>query len=127
MIWDDLQNRCIGELMFKSEVHAVKLRRDRIVVVLLTKVYVYRFKDLVILDQKQTIGMSQIRISDLETTSRVSHSANPKGLISLCADPSNNIMAIPGLQKGWIHIELYNISKATLIKVYILISSFNSQ
>lgn len=43
MIWDDHQNRCIGELMFKNEVKAVKLRRDRVVVVLKTKVYVYRY------------------------------------------------------------------------------------
>jgi len=99
MIWDDLQNRCIGELMFKSEVHAVKLRRDRIVVVLLTKVYVYRFKDLSLIDTKQTI-------------------TNPKGLISLCPDPNNNVLAIPGQQKGSIQIELYSISKFTLIKAH---------
>ena len=33
---------------------AVKLRRDRVVVVLATKVYVYRFSDLKLLDQIDT-------------------------------------------------------------------------
>lgn len=42
MIWDNEIHRCIGELMFKNEVKAVKLRRDHVVVVLLLKVYVYR-------------------------------------------------------------------------------------
>jgi WD repeat-containing protein 45 len=51
MIWDDHQNRCIGELSFRSEVKAVKLRRDRVVVALAHKVYVYRFSDLKLLDQ----------------------------------------------------------------------------
>lgn len=40
MIWDDHQNRCIGELSFRSEVRGVRLRRDRIVVVLQRKLYV---------------------------------------------------------------------------------------
>lgn len=55
MVWDDHQNRCIGELSFKSEVKAVKLRRDKVVVVLLKKIYVYRFSDLKLLDQIPTI------------------------------------------------------------------------
>lgn len=29
MIWDDHQNRCIGELSFRTDVKAVRLRRDR--------------------------------------------------------------------------------------------------
>ena len=46
MVWDDHQNRCIGELNFRAKVIAVKMRRDRIVVVLATKVYLYNFSDL---------------------------------------------------------------------------------
>ena len=71
-IWDDHQNKCIGELTFKVDVLSVKLRRDRIVVVLSSKVFVYRFSDLKLIDQISTIP-------------------NPKGLISLCADVSNNV------------------------------------
>ena len=65
MIWDDHQNRCVGELSFRSDVRAVKLRRDRVVVVLATKVYVYRFSDLKLLDQIDT-------------------QPNPRGLVALC-------------------------------------------
>ena len=92
MIWDDHQSRCIGELMFKSEVKAVKLRRDKVVVVLVTKIFVYRFSDLKLLDQITTL-------------------ANPKGLIGLCSDSSNCVLACPGLSKGSIRIELYDLSK----------------
>jgi WD40 repeat protein len=99
MIWDDHQNKCIGELKFRTEVFAVKLRRDRVVVVLESKVFVYRFKDLKLLDQITTV-------------------ANPKGLISLCPEVKNNVLAIPGLARGSIRVELYDISKATLIKAH---------
>lgn len=54
MIWDDNQTRCIGELTFRSDVRAVRLRRDRIVVVLEFKVYVYDFATLRLLQQVHT-------------------------------------------------------------------------
>ena len=99
MIWDDHQNKCIGELMFRSEVYAVRLRRDRIVVVLHAKVYVYRFSDLKLLDQIATVP-------------------NPKGLVALCPEPAHNVLAVPALSKGSIRVELYDISKATIIKAH---------
>jgi WD40 repeat protein len=99
MIWDDHQNKCIGELKFRTEVHAVRLRRDRVVVVLESKVFVYRFKDLKLLDQITTV-------------------ANPKGLVALCPEGKNNVLAVPGLNRGIIRIELYDIAKATLIKAH---------
>ncbi|KAJ6401079.1 hypothetical protein OIU84_016490 [Salix udensis] len=64
MIWDDHQSRCIGELSFRSEVRSVKLRRDRIIVVLEQKIFVYNFADLKLLHQIETI-------------------ANPKGLCAV--------------------------------------------
>lgn len=69
MLWDDNQTKCIGEMTFRSEVKAVKLRTnrlifqiipilfiyfERVVVVLEKKIYVYNFSDLKILDQIET-------------------------------------------------------------------------
>lgn len=81
MIWDDHQSRCIGELSFRSEVRAVRLRRDRIVVILEHKIYVYNFADLKLLHQ-------------IETT------ANPKGLCALSPATSSSVLACPGLHRG---------------------------
>ncbi|KAG8470216.1 hypothetical protein KFE25_008637 [Diacronema lutheri] len=99
MIWDDHQNRCIGELSFRSEVKAVKLRRDRVVVVLEYKVYVYNFADLRMLHHFETIS-------------------NPKGLCSLSPSSSTCVLACPGLQKGHLRVELFDIRRPTLIAAH---------
>eukprot|EP00744_Colponema_vietnamica_P004471 GILI01006669.1.p1 GENE.GILI01006669.1~~GILI01006669.1.p1 ORF type:complete len:376 (-),score=77.57 GILI01006669.1:360-1487(-) len=99
MIWDDHQSRNIGELSFRTEVKAVKLRRDRVVVVLEHKIYVYNFADLKLIDHIETW-------------------ANPKGLCALSASSSSTVLACPGLQKGHIRVELYDLRKTTLISAH---------
>ena len=46
ILWDDIAHRPFGELGFKSDVLNFKLRKDRVVVVLEDKVYVYNFESL---------------------------------------------------------------------------------
>lgn len=81
MIWDDHQGRCIGELSFRSQVHAVRLRRDRIVVALEHKVLIYNFADLHLLQSIETLP-------------------NPMGLLALSFAPEQNVLATPGLHPG---------------------------
>jgi len=97
MIWDDYQNKCIAELEFRSEVRSVKLRRDRIVVILETKVYVYNFADLQLLHQ-------------------IESASNPKGLCALA--PETAVLACPGLKPGYVHIELYESKQTRIIPAH---------
>jgi WD40 repeat protein len=92
VIWDDHQSRCIGELSFKSPVRSVKLRRDRIVVVLSEKVFIYNFADLKLIEHYET-------------------SPNPNGICALCPHNSSNVLACPGIQQGYIRIELFDRKK----------------
>ena len=39
-------------------------------------------------------------------------------MVALCADPSNNVLAVPGITRGSIRVELYDISKSTDIKAH---------
>ncbi|XP_039049304.1 SVP1-like protein 2 [Hibiscus syriacus] len=86
MIWDDHQNRCIGELSFRSEVRSVRLRRNRIVIVLEQKIFVYNFADLKVLHQIEII-------------------AKPKGLCAASQGSGSLVLVCPGLQKGQVRVE----------------------
>lgn len=99
MIWDDHQSRCIGELTFRSEVRAVKLRRDRIVVVLEHKIYVYKFQDLKLLHQIETL-------------------ANPKGLCVLSHASNSCVLACPGLHRGQVRVEHYGLKTTKFISAH---------
>ncbi|VFR01793.1 unnamed protein product [Cuscuta campestris] len=99
MIWDDHQSRCIGELSFRSEVKSVRLRRDRIVVVLAQKILVYNFTDLKLLHQIETV-------------------ANPKGLCEISHVFGSIVLVCPGLQKGQVRIEHYASKKTKFIMAH---------
>ena len=91
LIWDDHQNRCIGELSFRSEVRSVRLRRDRIVVVLEHKIYIYNFSDLKLLHQIETIP-------------------NP-----LSSASDSIVLACVGLHRGQVRVEHYGLKKTKFV------------
>ncbi|KAF8394790.1 hypothetical protein HHK36_018726 [Tetracentron sinense] len=99
MIWDDHQSRCIGEFSFRSEVRAVKLRRDRIVVVLEHKIYVYNFMDLKLLHQIETLG-------------------NPRGLCCLSHHSNTFVLACLGLHRGQVRIEHFGLKMTKFINAH---------
>ncbi|KAL5983825.1 Autophagy-related protein 18a [Asimina triloba] len=99
MIWDDHQSRCIGELSFRSEVRAVRLRRDRIIVVLEQKIFVYNFADLKLLHQIETI-------------------TNPKGLCAVSQLSGSLVLVCPGLQKGQVRVEHYATKRTKFIMAH---------
>lgn len=99
MIWDDHQNRCIGELSFRSDVRSVRLRRDRIIVVLDQKIFVYNFADLKLMHQIESI-------------------ANPKGLCAVSQGAASMVLVCPGLQKGQVRVEHYASKKTKFIMAH---------
>jgi len=55
MLWDDHQAKCIAELSFRTDVKGVRLKADKIIVVLENKIYVYNFSDIKLLDHIETV------------------------------------------------------------------------
>ncbi|XP_072997165.1 autophagy-related protein 18a-like [Typha latifolia] len=99
MIWDDNQSRCIGELSFRAEVRAVRLRRDRIVVVLDHRILVYNFSDLKLVHQIETVP-------------------NPKGLCVLSQQQGSLVLVCPGGQKGQVRVEHYGARRTKFIMAH---------
>ncbi|XP_054803054.1 autophagy-related protein 18a-like [Prosopis cineraria] len=96
MIWDDHEGRCIGELSFRAPVRGVRLRRDRIIVAMEHKIFVYNFADLKLLHQIETL-------------------ANPKGLCEVSQLADSLVLACPALHKGQIRVEHYAQRKTKFI------------
>lgn len=98
-LWDDLSFKCIGELSFKTNVKAVKLTKDKIVVVLDNRTYIYNFDDLRLIDAIETC-------------------LNTKGLVALNPDPENAVLATPDKTPGNVRVNAYEKNKSIQIPAH---------
>ncbi|ELP95238.1 WD repeat domain phosphoinositide-interacting protein, putative [Entamoeba invadens IP1] len=80
IIWDDYQNKGIAELEYDTPVRAARLKRDIIVVVVETNVFVYDFRNL---NLRQTYKTCP----------------NPNGLVAVSSS-DNKVIAYPSIEDG---------------------------
>jgi len=97
-LWDDLSFKCIGELSFKTTVKAVRLTKEKIVVVLENRTYIYNFDELRLIDAIETCPN--------------------KGLVALNPDSENTVLATPDLQKGYVRVNVYEKNKSFKIPAH---------
>lgn len=91
VLWDDRQANAIAELRFRSPVRAIRLRRELVVVVLISKVYVYWLKSLTLLDSIETCN-------------------NPKGMCCLSTENDCAVLVVPDIQQGRATAITYNLT-----------------
>ncbi|KAI8048511.1 WD40-repeat-containing domain protein [Syncephalis plumigaleata] len=91
IIWDDSKEKEVIRLEFRSEVKNVKLLRERMIIVLQDRVYVYTFSA-----QPKKLYM-------FETPD------NDKGLVAVASSRSMSVLAFPGQQPG--HIQVVDLGQ----------------
>ena len=96
IIWDDYQKKSLSELKFSQNVLNIKLRKDKIVVICLDKIYVFN-------------------LSSFESIDIIETGENIHGVIGINYNIDNTIIAYPDKKKGKIKIK--NYEKTTNISV----------
>lgn len=95
IMWDDKEAKAIAELTFRTNVKALKLRRDMVVVGVDSKTYIYRFSDLLLMDTLDATGTTELR-----------------NLVSVSGSPDKAVVACPANIKGKVNVCFYDASLA---------------
>lgn len=66
----------------------------------------------------QTVFLLMPSLADLKLVDHIETIANPKGLCALCPNSSNTVLACPGVSRGTVRVELYDIRKTTLVPAH---------
>ena len=98
IMWDDKESRAIAELTFRTNVKALKLRRDMVVVGVDAKIFIYRFSDLVLMDTLDASGTSSPEL---------------RNIVSVSGAPDRAVVACPGNVKGKVNVCFYDPSLAS--------------
>lgn len=99
VMWDDHDGICTGELLFRSSIRAIRLRSDRIAVVLEHRICVHGIADLRLIHQLDTLS-------------------NPRGLCALSPAPGSCVLACPGQKKGEVCVVLYDGKKTLFLEAH---------
>eukprot|EP01087_Luapelamoeba_hula_P016644 TRINITY_DN5131_c0_g1_i3.p1 TRINITY_DN5131_c0_g1~~TRINITY_DN5131_c0_g1_i3.p1 ORF type:complete len:379 (-),score=49.50 TRINITY_DN5131_c0_g1_i3:267-1403(-) len=92
VLWDDYRTTKLAELQFTSDIKSVRLTRDRIVVAVEGKVYIYQFADLALVQTLTT-------------------DTNPKGVLAVASDGVRIFVACPApaAQLGSVIVQSFNL------------------
>ncbi|XP_071501508.1 WD repeat domain phosphoinositide-interacting protein 4-like [Diadema antillarum] len=86
LIWDDRKRKFILEFTFPSAVLAVRLTRERLVVALRTKIFVYSFPH------------NPQKLMAIDTR------PNPNGILEVCPSTDRALLAFPGHKQGSVQL-----------------------
>lgn len=88
--------KSIVETNCKTDVKAVKMKPDRCIIVLETKIFVFNLSDFKLMDILESIP-------------------NPKGLCSIATNCNHLILGYPGKKVGSVEVQFYEKSHKTKI------------
>ena len=99
IIWDDYQKKSLSELKFSQNILNLKLRKDKIVVICLDKIYVFS-------------------LSSFESIDIIETGENIHGVIGINYNIDNTIIAYPDKKKGKIKIKNYEKTTNILVDAH---------